>query len=446
MLKVATFVATKLYLFSQHSTTNMYFNLKEPNKDKDTLIILRYYISKKEGRFVYSTGENINPKDWNKIDKTAKNIRGRSDLRSINRKLEEYSSFLEKTLLFFELNNLQINKNILKIKFDEKFNPNKSKATKFIYFTEFVEDFILRAPNLINRVTKQKYNSIKIGHYKKTNNRVKEFEEYRMSKIRLDSFTLDIYDELVLYLKDKRGYATNTVGDLIKNIKKFLNVAEDFKYKIHADYKKSSFTVLKEESISIVLNETEINKLLHFDFSNNKRLENCRDIAIIGLWTGLRVSDFLSLPIIKLEEDFITVQPKKTKESSGIKVVIPLHHNIKEVIVKRGMPKMISDVKFNEYIKEICLEIGMTQKVKGSLMNPKTNRKEVGFYPKYKLVSSHICRRSFATNLYKMNFPTLSIMNITGHTTEKSFLKYIKVTPTEHAEKLLAHWKAYYNN
>ncbi|MCH2197004.1 MAG: tyrosine-type recombinase/integrase [Kordia sp.] len=162
------------------------------------------------------------------------------------------------------------------------------------------------------------------------------------------------------------------------------------------------------------------------------------------MWTGLRVSDFLSLPEIKQNEDFITVQPKKTLHSSGIKVVIPLHHHIKEVIEKRGMPRMISDVKFNLYFKDVCKEIGLTKMVKGSLMNPKTKRKEIKMYPKYKLVSSHTCRRSFATNLYKMNFPTLSIMNITGHTTEKSFLTYIKVTPTEHAEKLLKHWKDYY--
>lgn len=109
---------------------------------------------------------------------------------------------------------------------------------------------------------------------------------------------------------------------------------------------------------------------------------------------------------------------------------------------------MISDVKFNKYFKEVCEAVGFTEVVKGSkliqLYEGGPYRKKKGFYPKYELTSSHACRRSFATNLYKMNFPTLSIMSITGHTTEKSFLTYIKVTPTEHAEKLLQHWKEYY--
>ena len=54
--------------------------------------------------------------------------------------------------------------------------------------------------------------------------------------------------------------------------------------------------------------------------------------------------------------------------------------------------------------------------------------------PKYKCVSSHTARRSFATNTYKAGVPSLAIMAITtGHRTEKVFLHYIKVTNEEHA-------------
>jgi integrase len=61
--------------------------------------------------------------------------------------------------------------------------------------------------------------------------------------------------------------------------------------------------------------------------------------------------------------------------------------------------------------------------------------------PKWKMVTTHTARRSFATNLYKQDFPSLGIMAITGHKTEASFLKYIKVTPREHAEKLKQFWQ-----
>ena len=62
-------------------------------------------------------------------------------------------------------------------------------------------------------------------------------------------------------------------------------------------------------------------------------------------------------------------------------------------------------------------------------------------HKKFELVSSHTARRSFATNLYKSGFPAISIMQITGHRTETAFLKYIKVTPKEHAKLLALHWQ-----
>ncbi len=65
----------------------------------------------------------------------------------------------------------------------------------------------------------------------------------------------------------------------------------------------------------------------------------------------------------------------------------------------------------------------------------------MGIYPKHELVSSHICRRTFATLLYG-KIDTLTIMKITGHQTERQFLGYIKITPKEYAENLKAYWKS----
>jgi integrase len=64
--------------------------------------------------------------------------------------------------------------------------------------------------------------------------------------------------------------------------------------------------------------------------------------------------------------------------------------------------------------------------------------------PKYDLITSHTGRRSFCTNMYKRGLPTLMIMSISGHKTEKSFLKYIKVRQEEHAAMMAAKWKEIY--
>ena len=59
--------------------------------------------------------------------------------------------------------------------------------------------------------------------------------------------------------------------------------------------------------------------------------------------------------------------------------------------------------------------------------------------PKYELVTTHTARRSAATNMYKAGIPAISIMKITGHRTQVSFMKYIRITEEENAELLRTH-------
>ena len=60
---------------------------------------------------------------------------------------------------------------------------------------------------------------------------------------------------------------------------------------------------------------------------------------------------------------------------------------------------------------------------------------------KRELVSTHIGRRSFATNHFgKIQTPVL--MSQTGHKTEKMFLKYIGKTEKDNAQILKEHWES----
>ena len=72
------------------------------------------------------------------------------------------------------------------------------------------------------------------------------------------------------------------------------------------------------------------------------------------------------------------------------------------------------------------------QRTKGTLTCAETK-------PKYDLVTSHTARRSFATNAYLAGLPPISIMKITGHKTESSFMKYIKISEKENAIQLKGH-------
>jgi integrase len=58
---------------------------------------------------------------------------------------------------------------------------------------------------------------------------------------------------------------------------------------------------------------------------------------------------------------------------------------------------------------------------------------------KYNMISTHTARRSFATNAYLARVPSIAIMKITGHKSEKNFLKYIKVDSLQSALNIASH-------
>lgn len=99
----------------------------------------------------------------------------------------------------------------------------------------------------------------------------------------------------------------------------------------------------------------------------------------------------------------------------------------------------------NENLKSIGWEADFLDLVE--VVNFKEGKRIVTFAKKYELISTHTARRSFATNLFKAGFPAISIMKITGHKTEKAFMRYIKITEEQNAELLGEFWnKTLINN
>ena len=57
----------------------------------------------------------------------------------------------------------------------------------------------------------------------------------------------------------------------------------------------------------------------------------------------------------------------------------------------------------------------------------KGSKKTENSYPLHELMSSHMARRSFISNLIEEGAPSWAIMAQTGHVSEKSFKKYIDI-------------------
>ena len=104
------------------------------------------------------------------------------------------------------------------------------------------------------------------------------------------------------------------------------------------------------------------------------------------------------------------------------------------------LPRSLSNQKTNDYLKDLGEMIPcLSKEVVRSFT--KEGKRQQTRHEKWELLTTHTARRSFATNEYLAGTPTLTIMAITGHKTEKAFLRYIKLVPSDHARLMKAHWE-----
>ncbi len=329
----------------------------------------------------------------------------------------------------------------LRITIDKHWHPEKYEITLF----SFIEDFIKKAQTKPNPKTGRPVSYKMRREYEVSFQYLKNFAAHEGKPINFSDIDLDFYDRYIQFLQDsiipaKKGpgkkLAVNTIGKKIQTLKIFLNAAKDEGVSSNDKFKSKKFFALSEESEAIALTEAELEKLEALDLTDRPALEKVRDLFLVGCWTGCRFSDIAQITPENVSEGFIHLRQYKT----GNKVVIPLHPVVTAIINKYNgvLPEPVSNQKFNFELKKIAQmaklnEITHKAMTRGGVKVSKA-------YQKWELVTTHCGRRTFSTNLYKGGFPSISIMAITGHKTEKAFLKYIKVTPEEHARKLQEHW------
>ena len=126
-------------------------------------------------------------------------------------------------------------------------------------------------------------------------------------------------------------------------------------------------------------------------------------------------------------------------QKTGTLVVIPMHPKVEAIFRKYGNrpPKAQSNQSTNRVLKRLCRKAGITNFV--SVVETEGGIRHEATYEKCDMVTSHTARRSFATNAYRAGIPSLSIMQITGHSTESSFMRYIRVSKEENAIALQKH-------
>jgi len=392
------------------------FLLKEPSKDSSLIYMFVFTGQKKPLK--YSIGEIVPVKYWVKKSQRAKECYEFPRAKIINQYVKSLTRFVESTYIP-GMSNEQLR---------EQLDIFRGKATveKDYCFKTCFKKFIDNDPERSN-----------IKSYITTYNAVCELMPDGVDIADIDYSYLDKFQKSfsIRAIKrlsgDSKFPTINYTSLQIKNIKAVLHYYEKTGIRISPTI--DSFKKAEEAADNIYLSTEEIEKLRTMDLPNNK-LSNARDIFLIGCYTAMRISDYKVINKDNVQNELIYKTTKKT----GDRVIIPLHKNAKQILEKHSykLPK-ISDQRLNDYIKEVCKLAGINSTV--VVTKTEGGKKVSRKYEKWELVTTHTARRSGATNMYLAGIPSISIMMVTGHKTEKAFMKYIKVTKEQNAQLLANH-------
>ena len=436
---------------------NLNYNLKDKSEEQ-TLVYLIGYLDK---RFKVSTQQSVWVKTWD--NKTQRCIVSTEYSDRINRASRKVNKFLdsldnaidehfEKYPPRFDLPNWLFNKadnfkTIIQRIIDEQVSgerkeEEKKKITPLQFFQSYVDNMHKR----VDPRTRKFLSDRTIGHHRTVLNRFQSFFAEKYIKDDFSVFDRQFQDVFINWAYSSKNYRSNTIPASFSVLKVWLNEATHQGLIKDDTYK--SYQSKATDVDNIYLTENEISRLYALDIPTligkgvidaKSRIEETRDLFIIGCWTGLRQSDLnhLDKALFDVEAETITIVTEKTSE----KVTIPMHTYIKELYAKYDgkFPQMCYKSRFIEHLKELgrLAEINDEVIIKENRGGKVTSIK----YKKYQLIKSHTARRSFATNLYLKGAPTISIMKLTGHTTEANFMKYIKVTREENAQLMQQFFK-----
>ena len=405
------------------------------HKTENAQIYVRFSIDR-DNVFQTKTGKTINAKYWSvktsrPIQTIAENKILTTELNALeNHILKEYNTDYSKGVIF--------SKDWLSEKIDTFFNRIEVKTDDAV-FLNYLQNFIdfKRSTSSYTDCTLRKYNNLK--------DRFTQYQKKKKKTFLLQDVGAKTLIDFKNYLITDCDLMETTAVRFLKNLKTVLFDAEQNGKTIHYQIRGFSTGTTNTE-YKVFLSFDEIEKIKEIQTINTD-WNIAKDWLVLGCYLGQRASDLLRMTkrMIYTKTDsegnsfrFLEIKQQKT----GEKVVIPLHDEVETILNKYNgdFPPSFANnfdsnaVLFNRHIKKVCELAGIHEIIKGKVYNEGKKKNEIVEIEKCFLVSSHVCRRSFATNFYgnKM-FTTPQLMAITGHSTEQMFLNYIGKTADDWA-------------
>ena len=373
------------------------------------------------------TGFIINPKDWS-VDKSQP-IQKNEELKIIKSKLDKLAVYINDAYNNAISTGVSFSGDWLQHQID-LFN-NKIIVVDLDVLTNSIDLYVEKSDHLskgsITNLSNLKKNILKY-----------EKDVFNGKSILIRNIDLNFIETFKKHFKNK-DCSINYIGSQITLIKSVVNHAASNGIPVSSEFNKiTTVKEKKEPDEIIVLTELEQKEIKKAELKNIAHI-NARKWLLLGCLIGQRGNDLLNITHenIKDLEGMKIIELKQQK--TGKIVAIPLLPEALEIL-ESGLPYKINLENFNKYSKDVCEIAKINTKVKGKMRIDKKRTLTVGHYEKWKVISSHVCRRSFATNFYG-RIPTSILMNITAHGSETVFLSYIGKTTYDNAYQMFEYFK-----
>ena len=388
-------------------------------------------------RFDVKTKYQIEKNYWdNKHFKNSKNAEIKNKKIQVNSDLLEIENFVLNAFNDLE-NKTYASKNWLKKQIELYYNPNEGKQSELV--TDAIQKIINEAHVRDNGKGSIGLTQCRINGYKRLKTLFIDFQDNNQYKVKeLDK---NKFDNFKKWLLNENGYSASYSLKKLSDLKTVCKDARSNGIETSSelnDIKTKQVSAYDDDMNVIILTPQELKQIENTTLKS-EALVNARKWLILACYTGQR-GQALTTRIKK--ENFekygadlvIKIRQKKGNKS----VIIPVLPKVKE-IYENGLPYTISMQKLNKHFKEIGKLAKLNEPVMGRIIEAEIKGKKRGvkkLRPKYKYLSTHIGRRTFASNHYG-KIPTPIIMRVTGHSKESTFLGYINQTDDSHIDTCL---------
>jgi len=404
------------------------FTLKQPDAVNESLIFFTCYFKKEEKRFIYSTGENINPKYWDAKSKFlfSNGINKPKNFETIKMQLDRHSTLFNETDGLYKISKEDFTSETLRDVFNNEFKVAKKGKGKNVFFDAY--DVFMA-----NKIENNEWSESTIKRYRNIKNILKKFESEKKFTLTFSKIDDTFHRKFTAYCMNDLKHINNTYSRNLGLFKTFMFWATTKQNRYTYNDRFKGFVKVKRVITNqIALTIEDIKKLLSHEFES-KKLERVRDVFVFACVTGMRFGELSLITKSNVTAHYIILKEDKdeTKEAREI----PLTNISRYILTKYDYQlPLIANQKQNEYIKEVFQELEYTHKVQKVTTKGKENIKEdMNFYDR---ISTHTARRTFITLMKRQGKSDKLIASITGHNDMKTLNAYYQISEPEKKEAM----------